>query len=280
MREIGAAPRQPSGPQRHEREIGADADHDLEREVHGRHVRPLVPRHGIESFHLGPRIVEREERKPAGNLDRESGRALLHVRPAADREGGAALRLEQRLRRSQLHRLMDRQVARRKVPREGLQHGGRAAHHQRDQQERVDARHGEAGRGVGGEGHVERLLERRRIRHCGNRVHVHRLPVHEGEPRGGVHPCVGDDDEDPRQGAARRDDQARAQVRRRRDTVPSVQVDAEKDRLREERESLEGEGHADDRPGEPHEPGPEEAELEGEDRARHRAHGEQDRGPP
>ena len=60
---------------------------------------------------------------------------------------------------------------------------------------------------------------------------------------------------------------AGCEVEPRRDALPTVEVDAEEDGLGEEGEALQREGHADDRPGERHEAGPEESELEGDHRA-------------
>jgi hypothetical protein len=56
-------------------------------------------------------------------------------------------------------------------------------------------------------------------------------------------------------------------VRVRRDARPAVQIDAEKDGLGEERESFEGEERAYQRPGPFHERGPQEPQLERQDRS-------------
>src|SRR5881397_528239 len=61
-----------------------------------------------------------------------------------------------------------------------------------------------------------------------------------------VHPRIRDDDEDSGSRAAQRDDAAGGEVGRPRDQVPTVQVDAEEDRLGEEREPFERERHPDD----------------------------------
>jgi hypothetical protein len=64
-------------------------------------------------------------------------------------------------------------------------------------------------------------------------------------------------------------------VRAGTELLPPIKVQAEKDRLEEEREALEGERHPDDRSGSLHEAWPQQAELEREHRAGDRAHGEE-----
>src|SRR5262245_20893862 len=58
--------------------------------------------------------------------------------------------------------------------------------------------------------------------------------------------------------------------------VRAVEVEAEEDRLQEEREALGREGQSDHRARQRHEARPEQAQLEGEDGARDGAHGEED----
>src|SRR6267378_4989504 len=94
-----------------------------------------------------------------------------------------------------------------------------------------------------------------------------------------VHPRIRDDDEDSGSRAAQRDDAAGGEVGRPRDQVPTVQVDAEEDRLGEEREPFERERHPDDGAREPHELGPQEAQLERQHRPRHGAYRKEDRRP-
>jgi hypothetical protein len=60
--------------------------------------------------------------------------------------------------------------------------------------------------------------------------------------------------------------------------LPPVEIDPQEDRLGEEGEPFERERHADDGPGEFHEMGPQESELERENRPRDSADREQDRG--
>lgn len=142
----------------------------------------------------------------------------------------------------------------------------------------MDAGDGEPGGGVGGERHVQRLGERGGVGHRGERPDVHGLSAEHLEPCRRVHPCVRDDDEDPGQHAAQRHHDSGEDVRRSTHAIPRVEVDAEEDGFGEEREPFEGEGHAEDGPGELHEAGPEESELEGEDGAGDRADGEEDGG--
>ena len=67
------------------------------------------------------------------------------------------------------------------------------------------------------------------------------------------------------------------EVHARRQAVPAVDVDRDEDRLEEEREALEPERDAEHVAERRHELGPEQPELEREDRARHDADREQDR---
>ena len=99
-----------------------------------------------------------------------------------------------------------------------------------------------------------------------------------GRPAGCVHPRVGDDHEDPREPPRHGDQDPGQEVGPGLHAVPAVEVDAEEDRLGEEGEPLEGERHADDRAGELHEAGPEEAQLEREHGAGDRADREEDGG--
>src|SRR5580765_6549283 len=97
----------------------------------------------------------------------------------------------------------------------------------------------EPGGRIGGERHVDRLRERRGIEDRGYRVDASGLAVEHREAGGGVHPRIRNDDEDPGQGAARGDDDARPEVRASRQPVPPIEIDAEEDRFHEERETLE-----------------------------------------
>src|SRR5213079_867197 len=59
-------------------------------------VGPLVARRGVEPLHDRARVVEGEERKPGGDVDGKPRFAPVHVRPTAQRERRAGLRVEQR----------------------------------------------------------------------------------------------------------------------------------------------------------------------------------------
>src|ERR1700704_5867577 len=63
-------------------------------------------------------------------------------------------------------------------------------------------------------------------------------------------------------------------MNKRRKTLPSHQIQAEKNRLSEKREALERKGHSNYRSGFFHKRRPEQAELKREHRSRHRADGE------
>lgn len=131
---------------------------------------------------------------------------------------------------------------------------------------------------AGGQRHVQSLRECRGSGHGGDWIDAREHTIHERESGGRVHPRIRDDDEDPRRGAAHGDKHAREQMRARRHSLPTVQVDAEEDRLGEKGESLERERHPDDGTRQFHEARPEQAELEGKDRPRDGADGEQNRG--
>jgi hypothetical protein len=147
-----------------------------------------------------------------------------------------------------------------------------------EKQERVDAGDGEPGGGVRRERHVQRLLEHHRIQHARDRIDVDRVTVNQVETGGRIHPRVRRHHEDSRGGAGYSHHDAGQQVGPPGDPFPAVEVDAEEDRLGEEGESLEREGHPYHGAGELHEGGPEEAQLEREDGARDRAHREENGG--
>ena len=148
-----------------------------------------------------------------------------------------------------------------------------------EQQPRVDPGDREARGRERRERHVQGLRRGGRVSHGRERIHIDRLAVRERESRRRVHPRVRDHDEDAGRHAARGHGHACPEVRAPRDTIPAVQVDAQEDRFGEEREPLEGERHADDRPGELHEARPQEAQLERQHRSRDGTDREQDGGP-
>ena len=115
------------------------------------------------------------------------------------------------------------------------------------------------------------LVRPRRAPHRGDRIGVARArPVHER---------VDQRHEERRRGAADRDHDARRQVQPRRHPAAAVEIDAEEDRLGEEREPLQRERQPDRFAERAHEPRPQQAELERQHRPRHRADREQDAGP-
>ena len=260
-------------------------DHQLEGEVDDRDRRAVGGRERVEALHERVRVVEGEEAQAVRDAQR----------PDAQRR--ARLGLEVALHRRELGGLGARDLTGAHVAAERLEERGRAADAQRDRDRApveevprvlaqpvgVDGRDREADGGEGGQRHVQRLAEGRGIAHRGDGIDVHRPPRHEVEAGRRVHPGVGDDDEDPRRGAADGDHHPREPVRPRRHAVPAVEVDAQEDRLQEEREALDGERHPEDRAGERHEARPQQAQLEREHRAGDRSHREQDRrspGPP
>ena len=141
----------------------------------------------------------------------------------------------------------------------------------------MESGHSQSRRGIGREQHVQHLLHRRRALHRGDGVDAGQRPVaRKLVARGSVHPRIHEHDEERGRGPAHCHDHARRQVGATRDTLPPVQVHAEEDRLEKEGEALERERNPDDRPGEPHETGPQQAELEREHRSRDRTDREED----
>jgi hypothetical protein len=234
-----------------------------------------------------------QQAQPVRDLDRVPRGPRRDVRDPPDPQRRPALGLELPLQRRELHRLVPRDETRAHVAAERQEHGGRPPDREGDLQGfpmeqvlpvsqkkvRVDPRDREAGRGEGGEGHVYRLGERRRIGHRREGGDVDQPPVRKREARGTVHPGVGGDDEDPGEDPPEGYENAGGEVEAGGDAVPAVQVDPEEDRLGEEGESLQGEGEPDDPARERHEPGPQQPQFEGEDGSGDRAHREEDRCP-
>ena len=145
----------------------------------------------------------------------------------ADEKRGAGAGLEVRLHGGELGGLQPGDGLRAQVARDRLQQGRGDADRQGDgeraavegvlpveeQEEGVDAGHGEPGSGVGGQCHVQGLLEGHRIQHARDGVDVGDPAVHQLEPGRRVHPGVGDDHEDAGRRAAHRHDDAGEQVR-------------------------------------------------------------------
>ena len=107
------------------------------------------------------------------------------------------------------------------------------------------------------------------------RVHVHGLAIPEREAAWMVHPGV---DRDHHQRAGETGDCDRdpaREMRARGQAVPPIDVDANEDRLDEERETLEREAESEDAPERGREVGPQQAHLEAQDRAGDHAHREQ-----
>jgi hypothetical protein len=140
----------------------------------------------------------------------------------------------------------------------------------------VDAGDDEPGDDVAREVHVHHLVPQVGVEHRLPRARVGDLAVDHVEALRIVHPRVDREDEErPRE--ARDDDRYPGQeVHAAREPVPAVDVDRDEDRLDEERDPLQAEGDAEDLAPGGHELRPEQAELEGEDRARDDPDGEED----
>src|SRR4030095_8003693 len=98
-------------------------------------------------------------------------------------------------------------------------------------------------------------------------------PTDEANTCGRIHRGCGEAAKDTRRRSGNRDESARRQMRARRDALPSVKVNSDKDGFREESESFEGKRHSDNSAGITHEGRPEETEFEGEDGSGNRADG-------
>src|SRR5689334_8771598 len=122
--------------------------------------------------------------------------------------------------------------------------------------EGVNARDGESSRSIRGKCHVKRLRKRRRVHHRRDRIDVNWLTVDESKAGRRVHPGIRNDDKDAGEYATQSDHHTGEEMSAWRDARPAVQIDAEKNRLGEKRESLERKRHPDDRARVTHKPRP------------------------
>jgi hypothetical protein len=144
------------------------------------------------------------------------------------------------------------------------------------QRPRVAAREDEPGHDEGGEVHVDVLTPEHRVGEQRlPRVHVSGPAIDQGEPAGMVHPGIDRDNEKGARHSSDGDRDAGQEVRARAEPVPAVGVDPDEDGLGEEREALQREAEPEDVPEVlgPHRP--QQAQLEGQDRAGDHAHREQ-----
>ncbi len=144
--------------------------------------------------------------------------------------------------------------------------------------DRVHPGNGAAGAHQRRKQHVDHLCRGGRGQEGRKRLRADDPPVDLPHSARDVHPRVRGDDEQGRQGARDGDRDHRQPVSPGGQALPPVEVQADEDRLDEEREALEGERQAERSAVAGHERRPQQAELEGEDRSRHRAdrehHGE------
>ena len=225
-----------------------------------------------------------------GDLDGEARLVVVGEGDAADAQGRALHRLELGLHRGELLGLAVGEMAGAQVAGddlEGREDGDQPqAEHYRllvvlgavaaEHGEGVDAGDSEADGDVGGKSAVGELIGKGVVgQHGGPGFDVRRHAVDDIEAGGLVHPGVDADDEERRSQRGRGDGNRAEPVRLGRELVPTVEVEAEEDRLDEEGESLQEQGQADDAAGEVHPARPEEAEGEGEDGAGDGADGEE-----
>ncbi|MEZ5250127.1 MAG: hypothetical protein R2713_13230 [Ilumatobacteraceae bacterium] len=123
--------------------------------------------------------------------------------------------------------------------------------------------------------HMRELEPDARVEHRRPGIDVDDTTVDLAKAGGTVHPGVHRQDAEGADDTGEADRDEGGEVDPWRQPIPAVQVDAEEDRLDEERNALQGEGQADHVAVPAHEPGPQHAHLEAEDRARHGTDGEQ-----
>ena len=145
--------------------------------MHNRDRRPLIPRHAVETFHFGERIVECQNREAVRHFDSATGLKGALVRDSADSQRRANLGEKLPFHRREFHGLPLGHPLRTEVSRFGLQHCRRHANPERDherravkpiagmleQEECVNPGDGHACRAVRGDGHVQRLLHDGRV---------------------------------------------------------------------------------------------------------------------
>jgi hypothetical protein len=251
--------------------------------AHRQHRRPLIARERFQAHHLRAEIAERQERQTAGDRDRAVERARFEIRDPPHMQGGAGGRVQVRLGGGELQRLRDRQVFGRPIARQRLHERGETGHRQGQRQrlpvqrprrvtqqdETGDGDHRPRGRLVTGDEDVDDLVRPGRAPHRVQRI----------DAPGPVHERVHQRDEGRRRGPADRNRDAGREVHAGRDLAAPIEVDAEEDRLREERITLEREGDPDRFAERAHEARPQQAELERQHGPRDGADGEQDARP-
>ena len=232
--------------------------------------------------------MEREQRQQPRDLDAPHHR--VPVVPAEQVLGRAPGGGGQALHRRQLDRLVDRHVAGGPVADDHLQRrrhrGGRHRDAERNplipaappaqEAPGVRARQQETADDEGGEVHVRVIApEHRVVEQRPPRMHVHRPAVLQGESRRVVHPAVDRDDEERPRDPGDRDRDAAPEVHPRPQPVPSVGVDPDEDGLDEEREPLQREPEPEHVPEVLNPDGPQQPELERQDRPGHHPDREQ-----
>ena len=225
-----------------------------------------------------------------GMVDPAAHRAVV-VQLTEDDLGHVAGGLGHQLDGGELGRLVVEDPASQRVAHRQLDRRGHRGHAERDHEPHpvvaipppsqhavgVDRRDEEAADHVGREDHVSGHQRHGVVEDDPPRVHVDHLARRvERESRRCVHPRVGRHHRDASQHA--RDDEGHTgpEVRPRLQSAPAVDVDRDEDRLGEEEEPLERERHPEGLAPLTHETGPQQAELEGEDRAGDRPDGERD----
>ena len=248
------------------------------------------PRHDGAGRVADEQRVERRDGKPEMDRPRPVDQPTYNLRVVV-------ARLPRDLHGGELGGLVGDQRARREVADHQLYgcQGGRHREGHRECQslvvvlpsaqpgDRVDGRDDEAGGHVDRDQEVPELVPERVGEQSSHHVDVGHLPADELYAAWCVHERVGGQDRDRAEQARRRQRKAKQEMRPRLEPLPTVEVDADEDRLEEEGKSFDRKADSHRGPEAGHQPGPQEAELEGKDGAGHGPDRELDRhhhGPP
>ena len=256
--------------------------------MNGVDLGPIGRRHLVEAGHGPIERVGRDER--AETRDRQRPPHPTVDDDAADAQWSVLLGGRRQFDRRQFRRLVLGQPQAGEMADERLAQRGDRRERERDQEaeamvfvaattqhpDGVDRGDDEADEHERADPHVRELEVRRLVEHRRQWPHVrHRAVRGKCEPGRCVHPGVYSDDAVGADDASGSHRQQRAQVGARRQTSPTVEVDAEEDGFDEEGDALDRERQAEDVAEATHQPRPQQAHLEAEHGARHGTDGEE-----
>ena len=252
--------------------------------------RALVGRHLVETLHLGVGVVVSEKREQAGQRQPVFDLASLLVVPAADVDRRTSLGFAQSFERRELGGLVLGDLSRDPVADDDLGRRGQRSRRERHRERsghvatpaaaqpcpRISAGDQEPDNHVSREVHVDELGPQIRVpKQRRYRLHVDRVAALKPEPGRVLHPRVHRQDHEragnPREGYRN----AAQEMQSRGESVPSVDVDGDEDRLDEEGDPLEREPQAKHIPERRHEAGPQEPHFEAENGSGHDPDGKQ-----